>query len=338
MPEGMSLQFACHLALKKGGNLGLVLIGGSCFVNLLRGLCRPSMGCLHFDFILPLESGISHERTQPVMSEFSNSVSNALFRSLIEAPALMLDLPEGAAFATDTLALPEGGSALDLEQKLGHLYEDALGMMLESSPRYEVLGRGIQIRKEAGHTLGELDFLVRDLTPGRLIHLELAVKFYLAVETENGFLLPGPDSRDDYFRKLGKMRSHQLILVRKFRDLLPEKFRDEGIAVQQLVHGCIFNHVNASKPVNAGFLNPNGRRGKWLHVGDCAQYFGDDMQLEIVPKPLWPVPLELLDGMELEKWDPDEKLDRCVMVRSAAWNLPYFIAPNGYPKQARRSP
>jgi hypothetical protein len=272
------------------------------------------------------------------MSDFTNSVSNALFRSLIETPPLMLDLPEGAAFASGTLVLAEGQSPLDLEQKLGYLYEDALGMMLEFSPRYEPLGRGIQIRKEAGHTLGELDFLVRDLTSGRLIHLELAVKFYLAVETENGFLLPGPDSRDNYSRKLEKMRSHQLVLVRKFRELLPEQFRNAEIVVQQLVHGCIFNHVNASKPVEVEFLNPNGRRGEWLHVGECAQHFGKNMELEIIPKPLWPVPLELLDGMELEKWKPDEKLDRCVMVRSGGGNLPYFIAPNGYPEQVRRSP
>jgi hypothetical protein len=60
------------------------------------------------------------------------------------------------------------------------------------------------------------------------------------------FLLPGPDARDNYIRKLGKMRSHQLLLVRKYRDLLPETFRDEEIAVEQLVHGCTFKHVNAS--------------------------------------------------------------------------------------------
>jgi hypothetical protein len=250
----------------------------------------------------------------------------------------MLDLPEGVAFASGTLELPEGKSPLDLDQKLGYLYEDALGMMLESSSRYELLGRGIQIRKEPGHTLGELDFLMRELNSDRLIHLELAVKFYLAVETENGFLLPGPDSKDNYFRKLEKMRSHQLVLVRKFRDLLPEQFRNEEIAVRQLVHGCIFDHVNASKPVRAEFLNPDGRRGKWLHVGDCAEHFGTDMELEVIPKPLWPVPLELLDGIQLEKWKPDEKLDRCVMVRSGAGRLPYFIAPEGYPEQVRRTP
>lgn len=258
-------------------------------------------------------------------------ISKALFQSLIEGPLLLEDLPEGTAFPSNSLVAPNEVTPLNLEQKLGYLYEDALAVMLESTPRYGSLDRGIQVRREAGQTLGELDFLVRDLTSGRLIHLELAVKFYLAVETGNGFLLPGPDARDNYFRKLEKMRLHQLVLADKFRDLLPEKFREEDIAVQHLVQGCIFNHVNASRPVEAEFLNPLGRRGMWLHAEECVAYFRENAQLEIIPKPLWPVPLKILGGVQLEKWTVDQDMDRCVMVRSNSENIPYFIAPNGYP-------
>ncbi|MDE0836980.1 MAG: DUF1853 family protein [Akkermansiaceae bacterium] len=265
------------------------------------------------------------------MIHSSDIVSKALFQSLIEGPLLLDDLPEATAFPSDSLVAPKEATPLNLEQKLGYLYEDALAVMLESTPRYDPLERGIQIRREAGHTLGELDFLVRDLTSGRLIHLELAVKFYLAVETDSGLLLPGPDARDNYFRKLEKLRSHQLVLVDKFRDLLPEKFREEEIVSQQLVQGCIFNHVNASRPVEEEFLNPKGRRGKWLHAEECADYFGENALLEIVPKPLWPVPLEIMEGVQLEKWKVDDGMDRCVMVRSDVENLAYFIAPNGYP-------
>lgn len=261
----------------------------------------------------------------------SDAVSTALFRSLVEAPPLIGELPEAEVFARCSLEFPEGENPLNCEQKLGYLYEDALEVMLKSSDKHELLGRGIQIRKVAGHTLGELDFLVRDLQLNRTIHLELAVKFYLSVETENGFLLPGPDARDNYFRKLETMRSHQLLLVQKYRELLPAMFREEEIVVQQLVHGCIFEHVNTCSPVEAEFLCPNGRRGKWLHVGDCSSYFGNDVYLEIIPKPLWPAPLNILAGLELEEWTLDEDMDRCVMVRASGCEVPYFIAPNGYP-------
>ena len=127
------------------------------------------------------------------------------------------------------------------------------------------------------------------------------------------------------------MRSHQLILVEKYRDLLPEEFREEKITAQQLVHGCIFDHVNSSRPAEAEFLNPNGRRGKWLHANDCPGYFEKNTRLEIIPKPLWPVSLEILHEAELEKWEMDLTLNRCVMVRADAGKIPYFIAPNGYP-------
>ncbi|MGB2403318.1 MAG: DUF1853 family protein, partial [Akkermansiaceae bacterium] len=158
-------------------------------------------------------------------------------------------------------------------------------------------------------------------------------------ETESGLRLPGPDARDHYFRKLEKMRSHQLVLVDKFRDLLPDEFRGQEVDVHQLVHGCIFNHVQAASRAEAEFLHPNGRRGKWLHAEECVAYFGKNPSLEVIPKPLWPVSMQAMVGMELEQWQVDEDIDRCVMVRRSggAYNEddteggPYFIAPNGYP-------
>ncbi len=273
------------------------------------------------------------------MTDSIDIVSKVLFQSLIKGPLLLEDLPEAKAFPCHSLVPPKESTALNLQQKLGHLYEDALAVMLKSTPRYNCLAQGVQVRENAGHTLGELDFLVRDLVSDQLIHLELAVKFYLAIETESGVLLPGPDARDNYFRKLEKMRSHQLALAKNFRALLPDKFQEEEIVVQQLVHGCVFNHVHASQPVEEEFLNPNGRRGKWLHAQDCADYFAKDSLLEIIPKPLWPVPLEMMEEIELERWKPNEQIDRCVLVRAivgknsgeGAKNLPYFIAPNEYP-------
>lgn len=273
------------------------------------------------------------------MNHSSDIVSKALFRSLIEQPPLIGDLPEAMSFPCQSLVFPRQSRTLNLQQKLGHLYEDALAVLLESTPRYDVLAQSLPIRKDAAHTLGELDYLLRDVVSDRTIHLELAVKFYLAVETDSGLQLPGPDARDHYFRKLEKMRSHQLVLVEKFRDLLAEPFREQEIDVQQLVHGCIFNHVQATAPAEAEFLNPNGRRGKWLYVGECADYFGEGALLQIIPKPLWPAPMKIIEGLELEKWQPDDKMDRCVMVRKVAEDgakddagaFPYFIAPTGYP-------
>ena len=260
-----------------------------------------------------------------------HAISTALFRSLASSPRLILDLPEASAFSLSSLNCPAESTILNLRQKLGHIYEDALSEMLEATPAYDLVARGVQLREIPGHTIGELDFLIKELESHRLIHLELAVKFYLAIESSGGFLLPGPDARDDYFQKLDRMRSHQLVLLEKHRDLLPEKFHDEKIVTQQLVQGCIFDHIKSSKPVAAPYLNPLGRRGKWLHVDDCDNFFGNKTSLFLVPKPLWPVPFDTLDGIQLQKWTTDFAMDRCVMVRAESQTTPYFIVPNGYP-------
>ncbi|MBT8044729.1 MAG: DUF1853 family protein [Verrucomicrobiae bacterium] len=272
-----------------------------------------------------------------MMGFSSNKFCQALFQSSVVAPLLVDELPQASAFPCHTLVAPKEPTPLNFQQKLGHLYEDVLAVMLKSTPRYESLARGMQICQNAGRTLGELDFLVRDLIADQLIHLELAVKFYLVVETPDGVLLPGPDARDNYFRKLEKMQSHQLLLVEKYQHLMPEEFRHHPIITQHAVHGCIFEHVHAKQQVQARCLNRVGRRGKWLHAKDCKDYFGEKAQLEIIPKPLWPVPLNILQGISLEKWEPDQKINRCVMVRDEAVDKPYFIAPDGYPANQHNS-
>ncbi len=261
----------------------------------------------------------------------SNVVSQALFESLRAAPLLVNTLPEAGVFPLHTLTAPDNTVALNLEQKLGHLYEDALAVMLEHTPRYKLLAKNLQLREETGRTVGELDFLIRDHISHNLVHLELAVKFYLAVETTTGLLLPGPDARDNYYNKLAKMRSHQLLLSKKYHHLLPEEFREDKITVQHMVHGCIFNHIHATQPSDIEYLTPDRRHGKWLHASECAEFFGHDRHYRIIPKPLWPASSTTIATHLLEQWKPSDNIERCIMVFANGDNTPYFIAPNKYP-------
>ena len=76
-------------------------------------------------------------------------------------------------------------------------------------------------------------------------------------------------------------------------------FETKRLMCRQLVHGCIFNHVRATRPAQAEFLNPNGRRGKWLHAEECADYFGEGALLQIIPKPLWPASMKIIGRLEI---------------------------------------
>lgn len=259
-----------------------------------------------------------------------------IFASLVRSPLLLGDLPEARAFNPRVLTLTPCPAALDLSQKLGHLYEDALAILLEGSSTYDLLEQRLQLHMPGKSTIGELDFLLRDLSSDQLIHLELATKFYLAVETPDGITFPGPDSRDNFSKKVHRLRSHQLPLAKNYRYLLPGAYREESITVRHLIHGCIFDHIASTTPASPEFVNPHRRQGSWLTVTELSELFPLNTGFETIPKHLWLVPPDLLANTTLEPWTPPAFLDRCVMLRITGETLPHFITPDGYPQQAKR--
>lgn len=252
----------------------------------------------------------------------------------------MGDLPNAARFDRDLLGGPAVKRLLEdadpvqlnFDQKLGHLYEDALASLLSVSTGVELLEKNLQIQESKHSTVGELDFLLR--TPDDLlIHLELATKFYLAVKADDGVAYPGPDSRDNYDRKIDRLLSHQLTLVQRYKNCLPVAYRDSEIVVKQLIYGCLFDHVHAIEVSLPRFCNPGCRRGKWLRHSEVAEWFSEGAVFELVPKCLWPVPFDLLGQVELERWDPVEPVDRCQMIRVKGQVGAFFVAPDEFPKQ-----
>jgi len=268
---------------------------------------------------------------KPLLDPEPGSVTRLLLDSLIHSPLLIGDLPEAKSFDRQKFGNPEHPQDLNLQQKLGHLYEDALTILLKTSDHIQLLEKNFQVKKDIHRTIGELDFLIALQNEERLIHLELATKFYLAVPTPKGVAYPGPDARDNYHRKLKRMRTHQLTLADKHTDLLPEIYRNREIETQQLIYGCIFDHITATEPATPEHLHPHCRRGRWLSEDECHIHIPLNMKCEIIPKALWPVPPVNLSSIKLEPWIPGPPLERCTLIRVASIPFPYFVAPAGYP-------
>lgn len=115
--------------------------------------------------------------------------------------------------------------------RLGNYYERLWHALLYLAPDVTILARNIALR-ENGRTIGELDLLMED-PGGAVIHLELAVKFYIGMpETlsvqERSFSADGrapgvgpsphrawwgPDPRDTLHDKVSRLRDHQLKLT-----------------------------------------------------------------------------------------------------------------------------
>jgi len=99
--------------------------------------------------------------------------------------------------------------------RLGHLAEKIVSELLKSSSNYNVLYENIQLSEDK-QTIGEIDFIVEGIPDKRVIHMELAYKFYLydpsiAQEPIKNWI--GPNRNDSLIEKLEKLKSKQFPLL-----------------------------------------------------------------------------------------------------------------------------
>lgn len=205
-------------------------------------------------------------------------------------------------------------------QKLGHLYEDALYILLQHAPEVSKVLRGQQVFRslEAGgrRTLGEFDFLIQ--VGDSWQHIELAVKFYLARNKDGQMYWPGPDARDNWERKRTRMRTHQFSLSEcaEGKELIDEITEERGVESKLLLYGCLFDSLEEGEQV-AKDTSSGACRGYWL---TRKQFLTDfyDRDYVIVPKFLWPVAHQRSVYELLEKSDVEAVLkaseSRCTML------------------------
>ena len=67
-------------------------------------------------------------------------------------------------------------------KRLGRRFESLLTALFEQSEHVKLLGHGIVV-KDQKQTIGELDYLIE--LPDRIIHLEVAIKFYAGIGAQS---------------------------------------------------------------------------------------------------------------------------------------------------------
>ena len=99
--------------------------------------------------------------------------------------------------------------------RLGHLAERIVAELIKASANYSVLYENVQLIEDK-KTIGEIDFILTELETKRIIHLELAYKFYLFDPSIPGEAIGkwiGPNRKDSLIEKLDKLKEKQFPLL-----------------------------------------------------------------------------------------------------------------------------
>jgi len=214
-----------------------------------------------------------------------------------------------------------------LNAALGERISPRLGLYAEKLMAFyfaqhgKLVAHGLQVRASRNDTVGEFDFLLRD--GGKLLHWELATKFYLLDDLPsstpddgrfNGLI--GPNLADTLGLKMRKIFDHQLTLAQHpaAQALLPQPVD----LAQALVKGWLFYPRHAI-PALEGIAQPHCH-GFWLPEEEMETLSG--AHYAILPRLHWLAPWKCgadgaLSGEELRAAVADLQRDHAAPVMVA---------------------
>jgi uncharacterized protein len=215
------------------------------------------------------------------------------FSGFLNTPALWED---GSApfqqFRVHKVDLPEDLD-LDIPKKLplGRRVEHFFAYYIEQYSNKELLAANVQISSNK-ITIGELDFLLRDRSTGKVTHVELVYKFYIfdpESSSEAGSWI-GPNRKDSLLRKMNHLSSRQfpLLYQQETREYLKElKLEPEDIEQRVCFKANLFLPKDYKASTFQG-INQNCITGYWIKKEDFLEENYGDSGFYTPKKADWP--------------------------------------------------
>ncbi len=293
----------------------------------------------------PLVRELGWSLFSPPIAHFGGTAKDARWQPVLdeEARHLLATLEANPAPMVKALAaLPD--------RRLGARFEAMWRFFLEHHSFYQVLAANLQII-EAGRTLGAIDFLIRDLYSGQVIHLELAVKFYLYSPggASRGGLADwiGPNPDDDLAKKITHLKARQLPLTTDATTMAVLK--EKGLPLPDvrvgLIRGYLFSPLT-TKIIPGPMVEPDHLQGRWLRAWQLARLNAvrTKTTFEVMAKDSWldpnPSVGQSFARARQQVLDLLAHTGEPVLVAARKRNQEgaasrYFIVPDGWPGPAR---
>lgn len=207
-------------------------------------------------------------------------------------------------------------------RRLGERFEWLVGQWLQISPNYRCLARNVPIRQNK-RTLGEMDFIIQEIATGKIIHLEVAIKFYLC--KSDGQRMAdwyGPSLVDRLDLKYTRLKNHQSQLSQLYPELMPYPIDERWV----MMKGRMFYPSGIQQ--TPSFFSVDHLMGTWLYQHEVPK----KQDFYAIEKPDWLATVTCDEHLSsLQGFDPSANLKRPQCVVAVADDVEVsrlFVVPN----------
>ncbi|MEO0527001.1 MAG: DUF1853 family protein [Bacteroidota bacterium] len=174
--------------------------------------------------------------------------------------------------------------------RLGHQMEHVFKQFITHDINYRVVLHNIPVRA-GNQTLGEIDFVLKDVRRNQIVHVELTYKFYIINThiSEPIHRLMGPNKKDMFFTKMEKIKNQQFQLLHSEEGI--DILKNHSISHLEVTHeACYkaqlfipFKETN----INIRPLNKACIIGFWLRFDDFNSQAFQEYQFYVPSKSEW---------------------------------------------------